>query len=142
MLFFSKEPRGYTMYIDIEKKVNTIKQSLKTELQKTNAIDAQNRVIDATKFTAIVQSKLKEMEQLEPLAFDINGTATDRYGANIILKGIHKIECILQNKSLTPDHDELNRQMNTAEKDEYERILTRKNFWNKIFHNRIKNKTK
>ena len=127
------------MYTDIESKINAMKTSLHAELQKVNAIDEYDCVIDIKLFEQVVKSTLEELKNLESLVVDKNGNATDRYGTNIWMNAISELQNMLKYQSWNPQQDKINSLQDMAEsiinresafrktiKDAWERIFGKK----------------
>lgn len=82
-------------HIDIEKKIHEIRNALDNELKQANAIDSAGHATNKELFEHIIDEKIKEINQLEPMIADEMGVARDRYASNIFM---HQIELLNEMK--------------------------------------------
>ena len=121
------------MYTDIENQVNKIMQSLRMELQISGIIDKKTgKILNLTYFKYIVVSKINELKKLERLVVDKDGVAINRYGTNIWLNAISKLQNMLQHESLNPQKDELLRIPDMAD-EKMQKTPIIKQIFHKIF---------
>ncbi|MFQ6703853.1 MAG: hypothetical protein ACLRFP_02100 [Alphaproteobacteria bacterium] len=97
-------------HIDVEKKIHKIRQALSNELKQANAIDENGKSINDELFDRIIDAKINEINQLEPMVVDEMGVARDRYAANIFMYQIQLLNEMKKNHSLVkepelPEHD-------------------------------------
>ena len=78
-------------YIDIEKQIHQIRKSLESELRAANAIDENGRATNKKVFEEIVDRKIHEIEELEPMIADESGVARERYNPKPFFDGLAQL---------------------------------------------------
>ena len=79
-------------YIDIEKQIHQIRQSLESELRAANAIDENGHATNKKAFEEIVDRKIHEIEELEPMIADESGVARERYNPKPFFDGLTQLK--------------------------------------------------
>ena len=92
-------------HIDIEKQIKEIRKSLESELRAANAIDENGRATNKKAFEEIMDRKIHEIEELEPMVTDESGVARDRYSANIYFHNIEILNEMRKHYSIKHEPD-------------------------------------
>lgn len=97
-------------HIDVEKKIYEIRQALSNELKQANAIDENGKSTNDELFDRIIDAKINEINQLEPMVVDEMGVARDRYASDIFMHHVQLLNEMKKNHSLVkepdlPEHD-------------------------------------
>lgn len=90
------------MYLDIEKQLNKITDTLKQELLAAKAIDESGRAIDEKKFNEILDEKIAQCNEILATTEE-NGVTKDIYGANIASARIDKMMRMKEFGSISPE---------------------------------------
>ena len=70
-------------HIEIEKKINKIRESMIAELKKANAIDDNGNATNRAEFEKIMDRAIQQVNEMEPMIADESGVARDRNSSNI-----------------------------------------------------------
>jgi len=92
-------------HIDIEKKIHAIRDTLTQELKQSNAIDSNGHATNEKLFDFIIDEKIKEIQELEPMVANEMGVAKDRYSSNIFNHHIQLLNEMKKNKSIVYEPD-------------------------------------
>ena len=76
-------------HINIENKIQKIRQSMELELKESGAMDLTGKALNEKAFNDIIDKNIAEIQRLEYLVADEMGVARDRYAANILMHHIH-----------------------------------------------------
>lgn len=87
-------------HIDIEKKIQKIRQSLELELKESGAMDLTGKAIDEKVFDDIIDKNIAEIQSLEPMIADEMGVAKDRYAANILMHNVQILNEMKKKKTI------------------------------------------
>ena len=87
-------------HIDIEKKIQKIRQSLELELKESGAMDLTGKAIDEKVFDDIIDKNIAEIQRLEPMIADEMGVAKDRYAANILMHNVQILNEMKKKKTI------------------------------------------
>lgn len=87
-------------HIDIEKKIHEIRESLNQELNQANAIDEKGHATNEKMFDFIIDEKIKEIQELEPMITNEAGVTQNRYASNILMHHLELLNEMKKNRAI------------------------------------------